>query len=206
MTLSAHTEDATLVARRAQAMECVYRPRGTVRCAGKPAFRSQLARDLGCLLDLDGGVDRWSCLPAVLREGDDEHLPDFLARRGREHVLIDAVAGPSDMPHGWVQEAAADRGCLYEAWGAERIRNGYRLANAKDLLRYAGWDCPLGDRVRLLAGLDEAGSLAVAECLSAFRETRPIAGLAALVLRRFVSIELDEAPIGPETQVRRWRD
>ncbi|WP_210388408.1 hypothetical protein [Mesorhizobium caraganae] len=74
-----------------------------------------------------------------------------------------------------------------------------------DLLRYARWHCPLGDRVRLLAALDEHGSLTVAECLAAFHETVPIAGLSSLVLRRFVEIDLDEARIGPETAVRRIR-
>lgn len=206
MTSLAESESRSLLAGRVQAQERCYLPRGTVRCSGMPAFRSQLARDLGCLLDVDPAVDRWSCLPAVLREGEKQHLPDFLVRRGDEHALVDAVRTPRETAPVWIEEAAAERGCSYELWQADRIRSGFRLANAKDLLRYAGWNCLLGDRVRLLAGLDEAGSLTVAECLPAFRETRPIAGLAALALRRFVSIDLDEAPIGPETQVRRWRD
>lgn len=182
-----------------------FRPRGTVRCVGRPAFRSQLARDLGCLLDVDDTVDEWSCLPEFLCGGGDGHVPDFLVRRGDRNVLLDAVAAASDCPTEWIEEAAEARGCFYEAWSADRIRQGFRLANARDLLRYASWECPLGDRLRLLAGLDEAGSMMVAECLPAFTETRPIAGLAALVLRRFVSIDLDEAPIGPETAVRRRR-
>ncbi|WP_245330996.1 hypothetical protein [Mesorhizobium sophorae] len=64
----------------------------------------------------------------------------------------------------------------------------------------------MGDRIRLLGALDEAGSLSVGECLPAFRETRPMAGLASLVLQRFVEVELDQARIGPETAVRRRRD
>ncbi len=55
--------------------------------------------------------------------------------------------------------------------------------------------------MRLLAGLEENDSLTVAECLGAFCETRAIAGLAALALRRFVSIDIDSAPIGPSTSV-----
>lgn len=50
------------------------------------------------------------------------------------------------------------------------------------------------------------GSLAVAEALSALREGRPMARLAALILHRFIEIDLDEAMIGPETAVRRIRD
>ncbi|WP_246688925.1 hypothetical protein [Mesorhizobium sp. WSM4310] len=63
----------------------------------------------------------------------------------------------------------------------------------------------MGDRIRLLGALDEAGSVSVGECLAAFRETVPIAGLSSLVLHRFVEIDLDEARIGPETAVRRIR-
>ncbi|AWM24856.1 hypothetical protein AOX55_00001596 [Sinorhizobium fredii CCBAU 25509] len=59
--------------------------------------------------------------------------------------------------------------------------------------------------MRLLAALDEHGTLTLAECLSAFRETRPIAGLASMVLNRFIDIDLDEALIGPESTVRRRR-
>lgn len=205
MTSSAEIQEPALVAVRAQALECLFRPRGTVRCSGRPAFRSQLARDLGCLLDVDDEVDAWSCLPVMLLEGNNSHVPDFLVLRGSEHVLMDAVRHPGDAPHGWIEEAAAERGYGYETWRVERIRSGYRLSNARDLLRYAGWECPLGDRVRLLAGLDETGSMTITECLSAFRETRPIAGLSSLILNRFVEIDLDEARVGPETQVRRSR-
>jgi hypothetical protein len=60
--------------------------------------------------------------------------------------------------------------------------------------------------VRLLAALDEVGSMTVAECLPAFKETLPIAGFASLVLHHFIEIEPDEARIGPETTVRRRRD
>jgi hypothetical protein len=47
--------------------------------------------------------------------------------------------------------------------------------------------------------------LTVAECLNAFRETVPTPGLASLILHRFVDVDLDEARIGPETVVRRFR-
>jgi hypothetical protein len=134
-----------------------------VRCVGTPAFRTQLARDLACLLDLDDDVDAWSCLPAVGQGG----IPDFLVKKGDEHAVVDAGSGSLSL-----KSAAEEIGYAYEAWPAERVRNGFRLRNARDLLRYAGWVCPLGDRIRLLAGLDEAGSLTAAECLAAFSETR----------------------------------
>ncbi len=186
---------------RATSKASYFRPLGTVRCQGAPSFRTQLARDLACLLDVDDEVSAWSCMPAELSCDGEVHVPDLLVRRGDRHALLDAGQG-TDLR--WVEEAAATRGCTYEVWPPARIREGFRLANAKDLLRYARWECPLGDRVRLLAGLEENGSLTVAECLGAFTETRPIAGLAALALRRFVSIDIDSAPIGPGTTVRLW--
>ncbi len=186
-----------------RAQSNAFLPRGTVRCQGPPAFRTQLARDLGCLLDVDDEVDAWSCLPAALSSKGDAHIPDFLIKRGRRHTLVDAGPGPG---HPWLCSAARERGSDYQAWPKSAIRDGVRLSNAKDLLRYARRECPLGDRIRLLGALDEAGSLSVGECLPAFRETRPMAGLASLVLQRFVEVELDQARIGPETAVRRRRD
>jgi hypothetical protein len=43
----------------------------------------------------------------------------------------------------------------------------------------------------------------IAECLNAFQETRPVAGLAAMILNRYLEIDLDDDPLGPETVVRR---
>jgi hypothetical protein len=79
------------------------------------------------------------------------------------------------------------------------------LKNAKDLLRYARHEAALADRIRLLAALDECSSLTVSEALMVFRETKPVAGLASLVLQRFVTMDLDDRLIGPETIVRRNR-
>ncbi|RST85489.1 hypothetical protein EJC49_15485 [Aquibium carbonis] len=178
-----------------------FRPFPTVRCQGAPSFRTQLARDFACLLDVDDEVSAWSCLPAELARDDESHVPDFLVRRGGRHELVDTGNGPGFR---WLSQEAEERGCAYVVVPSAVIREGFRLANARDLLRYARWECPLGDRIRLLAGLEENGSLTVSESLAAFRETRPIAGLAALALSRFVSIDLDSAPIGPNTSVRPW--
>jgi hypothetical protein len=53
--------------------------------------------------------------------------------------------------------------------------------------------------------LEEMGSLTIAECLSAIREGRPMPTLASLILQGFLEIDLDDALISPETQVRRIR-
>ena len=60
--------------------------------------------------------------------------------------------------------------------------------------------------VGVLAAFDEVGSMTFAECLQLFRESKPMAGLASLILRdNMLEIDLDDDLIGPETQVRRIR-
>jgi hypothetical protein len=77
-----------------------FRPRGTVRCLGEPLFRSQTARNLGCLLDLDVDVISWTCLPLALKEGRAAHVPDFLVDRGAGTTIEDAVDGGVALHHG----------------------------------------------------------------------------------------------------------
>lgn len=104
-----------------------------------------------------------------------------------------------------VTEAAACRRIWHRFVNAKEIRTGHRLQNAKDLLRYANYQTPLGDRMRLLAALEQEGSATVAECLLLFREINPIAGLSSLILRRWVAIDLDLELIAPNTTVRVFR-
>jgi hypothetical protein len=182
-----------------------YFPKGTVRCSGVPTFRSQMARDFGCILDVDKNVRSWSCLTTKLVRGDLEHIPDFTAEGQYGPTLFDV--GPEDgAANAWVAEAASEAGLHYQTVHPEKIYVGFTLKNACDLLRYANWACPLGDRLRLLTALEEHGSLTVSESLSAFRETLAVAGLASLVLNRFIHVELDDAPIAPDTIVTLWRD
>ncbi|MFD2053650.1 hypothetical protein ACFSQT_11285 [Mesorhizobium calcicola] len=202
MTAQPEIETDQLASVRADAARLHFRPRGTVRCIGAPLFRNQAARDLGCLLDVDPTVVEWSCLPLVLHRQRDSHVPDFLVVREEGTSIVDAVSESCRLEP-WVEDAAAEAGYRYGVQST--VIAGHRLANSMDLLRYARWHCPLGDRVHVLAALDEHGSLTIAECLTAFHETVPIAGLSSLVLRRFVEIDLDEARIGPETAVRRIR-
>lgn len=182
-----------------------YYPLATVRCEGPPVFRTQAARDFACLLDLDPEIVRWTCDGVELRLGDDSHATDFVVTSTEGRSFFVDVAPQSPAPD-WVQLAAGRAGSGYRFVPLEDFDNSIRLANAKDLLRYGFYRCPLGDRVRILAALDEMGSLTVAEALSAFREGRPMACLAALILHRFLEIDLDDALIGPETVVRRIRD
>lgn len=78
-----------------------------------------------------------------------------------------------------------------------------RLQNAVDLMRYVGCEVPLGDRVRILAALDEAGTLTLAETLSVMRESRPMHSVASLILSGVLEVDLSEALLGPDSVVRR---
>ncbi|WP_209439294.1 hypothetical protein [Sinorhizobium arboris] len=109
------------------------------------------------------------------------------------------------MPPIWLSSAIESMGYRYRPVAMVDFADSFRLRNAKDLLRYGFYRAPLGDRIRLLAGLEEMGSLTIAECLSAIREGRPMPTLASLILQGFLEINLDDALISPETVVRRIR-
>ncbi|WP_244494611.1 hypothetical protein [Ensifer sp. Root127] len=182
----------------------IYYPLGTVRCDGPPVFRSQLARDIACLLDVDDEVTSWTCMSVPFEHQDELHRPDFEVTRADETFLVEACCENFGNIEA-LYESARAAGYRYELVERTALPT-IRLKNARDLLRYARFEAALSDRIRLLAALDENGSLSVAECLTAFQETKPVAGLASLSLQRFITMELDEALIGPETQVRRQRD
>ncbi|MBB4274113.1 hypothetical protein [Rhizobium mongolense] len=182
-----------------------FRPYGTVRCSNPSYFRSQLARDLGCLLDVDDDVVAWCCRPyrlddVLIEIGWKGPPPDFMATYvdGRD-VYLHAVEGEGDPE---VTEAAACCRMWHRFATPTEIRAGHRLHNAQDLLRYANYQAPLGDRIRLLAALEQEGTATVAECLTIFREVAPMAGLSSLILNRFVTVDLDAELIAPHTTVR----
>ncbi len=184
-----------------------YYPLATVKCAGSPFFRSQEARDFACLLDVDPDVARWTCDGVELAYGGGENYRvDFVVTGTDDRTfMVDVAEGAPTAPD-WIELSVGRAGHAYRPVAMNDFVGSNRLANAKDLLRYGFYRCPLGDRVRILAALDEMGSLTVAEALSAFREGRPMACLAALILQRFLEVNLDDALIGPETAVRRIRD
>lgn len=175
-----------------------FSPKATIFCEGEALFRTRAARNLGCLLDLDPDVESWRCLAVQLPLGDQGYLPDVLVKyRGGRHRLLDAT----DLTDPMITIAAGALGYEHRFVSPSDL-DGFRLRNAVDLLRYGNYQTPLGDRIRILATLDEYGSIRLADALTLFREVLPMAGLASLVLRRVLSIELDEALIGPDTLVR----
>ncbi|MBY5477111.1 hypothetical protein HFO84_07165 [Rhizobium leguminosarum] len=177
----------------------------TIKSVGPALFRSEHARDFACLLDLDPEVVQWSSAPPMLSNGDDEYQLDFLVRTGEGGSFLIDVGQEEPSPPIWLSSAIESMGHRYRPVAMIDFADSFRLRNAKDLLRYGFYRPPLGDRIRLLAALDDMGSLTVAECMSAVREGRPMPTLAALILQGFLEIDLDETLIGPETQVRRIR-
>lgn len=172
------------------------------RCVGRFIATDQLARDVACLLEFEEAVSSWNCRSLQLRNGFDTYSPDFVAERPSDILVIDAVGQRRPPP--WVAEAIIREGFTYRTMSRGDI-DPIRLKNCKDLLQCSGGEVSLGDRVRLLSVLDEQSSLTLAESLTVFQETKPIRGLANMVVGRLIEIDLDTALIGPETLVRRYR-
>ncbi|MCC2610849.1 hypothetical protein [Neorhizobium petrolearium] len=182
----------------------IYTPMATIKCDGRAQFRSQQARDFACLLDLDPDVARWNTAPPPLRNGDDEYQVDFIVLTEGGSFLID-VGQEEPMPPIWLSAQIESMGHRYRSVAMVDFAESVRLQNAKDLLRYGFYRPPLGDRIRLLAGIEEMGSLTIAECLSAIQEGRPMPTLASLILQGFLEVDLDDDLLSPESQVRRIR-
>lgn len=176
-----------------------FYPRGTVRCINTPLFRSAIARDVACLLDLDPEVKSWSCLPIELRAGSLHHVPDFEVISQDTSYLLDVGQTPL-----WVGDAARTAGYDHQTDIYDLEKLSQRLSNARDLLRYATYNVSLGDKVRILSILDEYGPVSIRDCAASLQNTSdPIGSIASMVLRRIVEIDLDYEPIGPDTRISR---
>ena len=177
-----------------------FEPRNTVRCTDDPVFRSQTARDIACLLDVDPDVVSWTTNSAPIIIGAERIQHDLTVRYADRTEFLVAVDDDNHPSDGLVA-SARQSGFEVRTLAAGDIA-GDRLENSRELLRYAKWTVALGDRVRLLAALEQEGSLPLAECMSVMRSGRdPIAAIAALCLRRFVELDLDSGRIGPQTRV-----
>ncbi|KAB0679062.1 hypothetical protein F6X38_14300 [Aureimonas leprariae] len=157
-------------------------------------------------MDVDADVVEWSCLPRPLADGGRTYVVDLAVTRASGRELVAVAERPENFSApGWAQEAAAERGAVLRIVPAADLA-GDRLENSRELLRYAKWRVSLSQRIVLLAALDQEGSLSLIECMSAVRNAAdPIGAVAALALRRFVEIDLDSGPLGPETRVTRFR-
>ncbi|CAN7388356.1 hypothetical protein LJR235_002300 [Pararhizobium sp. LjRoot235] len=205
------TESARAASDDACDFNKVYKPRFpfiTVKCVGRMLFRSQQASDYACLLEVDPEVVAWRCVTRPICNDSSarkprHHFVDFTVKTATETLLVDV--GKCD-PHivTWLPSAAARRGYRYQAVSICNL-NQIRLANARDLIRYAAQHASLGDRIRILAGLDEMGSLTLVECLSAVREGGAMGSVASMILHGLIEVDLDEKLLGPDTIVRRAR-
>lgn len=186
-----------------RASERRFFPKATVRCPDDPVFRTQLARDLACLLDVNDEVGAWSPICFGIFIDGHLHVTDFMVDYldGRREFL-DAVELAGDP---LVTETLACMQRRHRFVPRLEIQNGHRLQNARDLLRYAYRRTPLDDRIRLLAALDEAGSLTISDTFGLFQETRPMTAISWMILHRFITADLDAAPLGPETAIRRFQ-
>lgn len=171
------------------------------RCVGRFIARDQLARDVACLLEFEDTVSSWNCRSLEFRQGLDTYRPDFVAERSQDILVIDAIG--QHRPPPWISEAVRAENYTYQTWSRGDI-DPIRLKNCKDLLRYAGTEVRLGDRIRLLSALEDQGSLTFSECLQMMRESQPICALANMILARFIEIDLDAALLGPDTSVRKF--
>ncbi|WP_275782638.1 hypothetical protein [Pararhizobium gei] len=194
-------QSGAIPAGTSSANKSTFHPLTTLKCDGPAVFRSQTARDLACLLDIDKAVLSWRCQPLGQDGRTEQRGPDFLVNH------VDGTRRYLDAPDRKASKAiSVDRlDNDYLQISHDEIYNGFRLQNARDLLRYGAWRTSLGDRVRILAALDEHGILTLAECLGAIQESRPVAAIASLILSGFLEVDLDDALLGPETMVRRIR-
>lgn len=183
-----------------------YYPSATLKCIGRALFRSRVARDYACLLDFDPDVVSWRCLTEPLVDDDASgepylHYLDFEVDLGIERLLVDVHPCAECPP--WIDIEAKRFGCRYQAIDAAEFATLPRLQNAKDLLRYAGWEPALGDKIRILMALDDLGSLTLGECLSSIRDGKPMQSMAAMILKGIVTVDLNAGLLGPDTIIRR---
>jgi len=172
----------------------------------RSAFRSKAASDLRCILAVNPDISSCGKNDIALDGEIPPHIPDFyMSDIEGNSWLLDAPDRVLKTDLASLQSAAAKVGYRYRQVSSPEIYDGYLLQNARDLLRYQGHKVPLGDRVRLLACLDEHGSLTFSDCLQVVRETQAVPALASLILQGLLAVELDSELIGPETVVRRIR-
>lgn len=187
-------------------------PFATLKALGRPVYRSQAARDYACLLDIDPEVvSWWSFTDQITNDAGERrrcHHVDFMIQTATERLMVEVSSAVQDATsrssevHKWLQNTLATAGYRYQLVRLPDL-NPLRLRNARDLIRYARYEASLGDRIRVLAALDELGNLTLAECLTAVREGKAMETMASLILRGHIDVDLDNSLLGPDTIVRR---
>lgn len=176
-----------------------YRP---LRCVGEVALPTPLVTDVARLLDTEGDVDRWSCRSLQHPDGGSpESVFEVERTTGLERIRV-MENGPAEPQHAGHRDADGTPVRFMFRADVDAVR----LENAQLILPHATWRVSLDDRIRLLAVLDEEGSVTLGECLAIFRNTsRPIAAVASLALAHVVDLDLD-TPLGSRSRVIRRPD
>lgn len=188
-------------------------PENVANCRGQPRFRSQLSRDLGCLLDADPDVSWWQCLAGTVTLNDGRgssrlHVPDFyVCRIDGTHSLVDAVAGkPSPSRNFWIPTTAPsyDENLDYQVISEAMILCEPKLSNIKDLLGSLTKPGSLKDRIALLVFLEAFGPARIIDCIRHLDLSgNEIGAIATLYFQSRIEIDLEDGLIGPETFIRR---
>ena len=172
---------------------------------GRVWHRSIAVRDLAVILDADPFVERWMSIRSN-QSKDSCSAPDLRVTT-RDGAEFYADAPDRAECAGTRQLAISLSGSKigYRFYSMSDVYGGPRLHNSRELLRYGRYQPSLADRIRLLGGLEEHGSLTLSECLAAFQERKAIPSIASLHIHGWIEIDLDSELIGPETRIRRFR-
>ncbi|MGP9820038.1 hypothetical protein ACTZWW_08485 [Salinarimonas sp. NSM] len=177
------------------------------KAAGRLPTASRLGADFLTLCDLDPEIVAVSRGDVTLEfTGGIGHQPAYrLVLEGGASILADVVPDASALPAPTqaIADAAAAAGHGYRLETAATLRAEPRFTTMRLIASCRRVRVGAGDRVRILAALDEAGTLPLIEAASAARgAVDGVAAVLALACEGLVAVDLD-APLGPETPVRR---
>jgi hypothetical protein len=178
----------------------------SLKCRGQPVFRSKVVRDVACILDLNPDIAKWYTPAPGPAAGALPHTPDFqVFNRDGTVRFVDAPDRQVAVSDVELLSSVLGQRASYRRMSSEELYDGFRVQNARDLLQYANVQVTLADRLRLLAVLDQEGSLTMSDCFGIIRYGEPVAVVASMILHGFLDVDLDEKLISPETFVRRIR-
>lgn len=177
------------------------------KAAGPLPTASRLGADFLTLCDLDPEIATVSRGDVTLElAGGIGHQPAYrLVLEDGASILADVVRDVTALPAPTqaIADAAAAAGHGYRLETAATLRAEPRFSTMRLVASCRRVRVGAGDRVRVLAALDEAGTLPLIEAASAARgAVDGVAAVLALACEGIVAIEL-EGPLGPETRVRR---
>jgi hypothetical protein len=123
---------------------------------------------------------------------------------GRTLVEFTDLAVPPDIDQAGLKLLAVDElNLAVRSVTAAEIRREPRATNARMVWACRGRRVHVDDRVRLLDLLDEEGPMSLSRAAVAMQFARgAIAAVLAMACSDLLEIEIDDAPLGPQTRVR----